>query len=339
MQSNLDYTLDEYNYFKMENPFDNSEMDLDNKQQNIKYFNHEIASTNSQSNSLNENLDTFFDDFYRLNLTIDFDSQDPFQNLPNKYQFYSNEMKQFNLEDPLFGKQYQYFQQNETYQQYKEQPQDKSNNNSNELIQSDQNQTSIDSWNKDFQSLTQDQVDVVIDEIDAAYDQSITQRKGKKRGRPFKDIQNENIDQLPNINTHSIKNVRCIARCFRQLISINKYQLIDKLAFKIRNHFKNDSPAQIIKKIENDLRYCQSPVKEDKKFKRDFKRDRVIVTNDNISILGRLCYRYKFSDEIKFFQDPIYQFLFLECMRSIRKEFKGQKDVLGTLESIIKLHF
>ncbi|CDW90596.1 UNKNOWN [Stylonychia lemnae] len=288
-------------------------------------------SSTSSINHENTNSCTFDDECNSLNKTSDFLSNDLPQYLPNKHSFYSNEMESFNQQDSSFRQQSWYAGENETYYQQNDQPQFQSNQLSNEHIQSDSNQCTLDSQ-KDNQSPTQNRADTEIKQFDKGYDQPVTQRKGKKRGPPFKGIKNQNI-KLPNKKIHSTKNVKRIARLFRKLISIDKYSLREEVVLKIRNNF-NDDTQKKIEKIEYDLMYCKTTVMENKVYVRDFKKKPVTVTKDNISVLGKLCYQYKFQDEIEFFEDPVYNFLFGDCLQSMEKEFQGQVDVLKTLESL-----
>ncbi|CDW88158.1 UNKNOWN [Stylonychia lemnae] len=334
-------------FFKNSNPFDSKETVVENEIQNKEYFNQQLPST-STSTMISCQYEIFnfsVDDFLTFNQINCYNHQDSLLSPTNKNSFYSNQISLYS-EDLDFNKHFEETKQKEIqsqqnqYQEYESNFRIQSQHIQNEQILSVSYQRSLDSQ-QDYCSLAQNQGDTETEENDDNDHQPITQSKGKKRGPPFKDIniEIENIDQLPDKKSHCIKNVRCIARFFRQHLSIRKVQLKEEFARKIRIHFKNESPALIIKTIENDLKYCKSPVEENKIFNRPFKKDRVIVTNDNISILGRLCYRYKFASEIKFFQNPIYKFLFIDSMKSIRKEFKGQVDILKTLESIIKLHF
>ncbi|CDW75421.1 UNKNOWN [Stylonychia lemnae] len=159
----------------------------------------------------------------------------------------------------------------------------------------------------------------------------------RRRGRPALGLQKE--FQLPDeyMGCHDIKNVRSIFREFKKQISIKKTHVKPSIIQKIRKQFGNQVAELIIQDLEHDLRFCKSC--QATNYVRDFSKARVKISSDNLSILGKLCYRYTISQEVQFFQIEEYRFLFKELLPQLRQAYKGKKNQLRTLQAIYDYHF
>ncbi|CDW72017.1 UNKNOWN [Stylonychia lemnae] len=159
----------------------------------------------------------------------------------------------------------------------------------------------------------------------------------RRRRRPALGLQKE--FQLPDeyMGCHDIKNVRSIFREFKKQISIKKTHVKPSIIQKIRKQFGNQVAELIIQDLEHDLRFCKSC--QATNYVRDFSKARVKISSDNLSILGKLCYRYTISQEVQFFQIEEYRFLFKELLPQLRQAYKGKKNQLRTLQAIQDYHF
>ena len=131
---------------------------------------------------------------------------------------------------------------------------------------------------------------------------------------------------------------RGVFRAFKKLIG--KESINPKILIKLKKEFKNIEELTMIKKyIIHDLVYGKNPNIKDKPTVRKFKKERITITNENMSILGRLCYRYTYESELEFFRIPEYKFLFLELFPTLLNCCSSVRSTLSTLKVMKEFHY
>jgi len=108
----------------------------------------------------------------------------------------------------------------------------------------------------------------------------------------------------------------------------------------LKKEFKDSDELTLIKDyIIYDLVHCKCPKKEGKPVVRKFKNARTPISNENLSILGKLCYRFTYESELEFFRIPEYRFLFLELFPILLKNCSSVKSTLTTLKEMKEFHY
>ena len=121
---------------------------------------------------------------------------------------------------------------------------------------------------------------------------------------------------------------------------IGKETINLKILIKLKKEYKDNEELTNIKNyIIYDLVHCKSPKKEGKKVVRKFKKERTPISFENLSVLGKLCYRFTYEAELEFFRIPEYRFLFLELFPTLLKNCSKVKSTLNTLKAMKEFHY